>query len=326
MVRGSLGRAIDLDATELREAYGFYAIPVQTFLALDAWVPHQTLLAEGKLVEVKAGDSDAEVIFCSHQWTSFDHPDPANEQLKALQSVLTNLMAGKTDVVSNGMLDAVYQYRMITTGAEWKRKLPSMYLWIDYISIPQPGALMSEASAELVSELDKDQSGVVDMNELVDADLTKAKARSASTTDHRLLQANADEQIAALVEQLKAAVDSIPSYIERSSMMWVVVPPVKHQSIDDAICDFASWRRRGWCRMEFAACKLACGDDMPLMVIKSEKEPPEYFNPCDMFKLCASRGEFTVDDDKAKVNKTLVTMLEAKAKWYAIACTEPESP
>lgn len=100
MVRGSLGRAIDLDATELREAYGFYAIPVQTFLALDAWVPHQTLLAEGKLVEVKAGDSDAEVIFCSHQWTSFDHPDPANEQLKALQSVLTNLMAGKTDVVS----------------------------------------------------------------------------------------------------------------------------------------------------------------------------------------------------------------------------------
>ena len=80
MVRGSLGRAIDLDATELREAYGFYAIPVQTFLALDAWVPHQTLLAEGKLVEVKAGDSDAEVIFCSHQWTSFDHPDPANEQ------------------------------------------------------------------------------------------------------------------------------------------------------------------------------------------------------------------------------------------------------
>ena len=123
-------------------------------------------------------------------------------------------------------------------------------------------------------------------------------------------------RIATLVEQLKAAVDSIPSYIERSCMMWVVVPPCKHQNLD-TICDFASWRRRGWCRMEFAASKLACGSDMPLMVIKSQEQPPEFINPCDMFKLNPARGEFSVEADRDKVNATLKTMLHAKAESYA---------
>ena len=69
-----------------------------------------------------------------------------------------------------------------------------------------------------------------------------------------------------MIEDLKAAVDSIPAYVERCSMMWVLVPPVAHSNLTDTICDFSSWRRRGWCRMEFAACKLSCGPDMPLMV------------------------------------------------------------
>ena len=51
--------------------------------------------------------------------------------------------------------------------------------------------------------------------------------------------------------------------------------------------------------------------------VKSEKDAPEYFNPCDMFKLCAARGNFSVDSDKDKVNATLVTMLKAKSEWYA---------
>ena len=111
-----------------------------------------------------------------------------------------------------------------------------------------------------------------------------------------------DEKMAELIEQLKGAVESIPSYIERSSQMWILVPPVKHAD-STTPCDFNSWRRRGWCRMEFAAAKLAVGEDMPLMVIKSTVDMTQagvqYFNPCDTFKLCASKGDFSVESDRA---------------------------
>lgn len=52
------------------------------------------------------------------------------------------------------------------------------------------------------------------------------------------------------------------------------------------------------------------------MVIKSLAQAPEFFNPCDTFKLCAARGNFTVDDDRAAVNSTLSAMLESKARHY----------
>ena len=109
MVRSSLGRSIELSTTRTGTGtYGFYALPIAHLLELTEWVPHQDLLAAGKLVEVKPDDTETEVVFCSHQWTSFDAPDPTMDQLKVLQSVIRKLMAGKTEVRSNGMLDAVY--------------------------------------------------------------------------------------------------------------------------------------------------------------------------------------------------------------------------
>jgi len=328
MVRSSLqslGRNIDLDASGgLNTTYPFYAIPVPAFLELNEWVPHQDLVAQGKVIEI-VDATKQEVLFCSHQWVSFEHPDPASEQLHALQLVIKKLMAGKTDVTSNAMLEAVYQFGMKTEGAEWAARLPHMYLWIDYLSIPQPGALVSAASETLVHELDANGDGIVSTAELVDAQLSTTTQHGSATSDHRLMAVNetsADAQIACLVAQLKAAVDSIPSYIERSSMMWVVVPPVAHRSVQGAVCDFASWRKRGWCRMEFAACKLACGEDMPLMVIKSAIDAPEFYNPCDVFKLCPARGDFSVASDRDKVNATLVTMLEAKATYYETKCAD----
>ena len=107
--------------------------------------------------------------------------DPNGDQLRALQTQIRNLMRGKTKTKSNFMLDAVYSYPMLTTGKEWKQRLPNMYIWLDYLSIPQPGAGGGQHS------------------------------------DHR------QGQQSELVAQLTAAVNSIPSYIARSSMMWIAV-------------------------------------------------------------------------------------------------------
>ncbi len=41
-------------------------------------------------------------------------------------------------------------------------------------------------------------------------------------------------------------------YVELSSLMLVLTPVCAHVDTKDA-CSFASWRMRGWCRMELAA-------------------------------------------------------------------------
>ena len=280
MVRGSLG-AVELGVSS-KKKYPFYVIPVPTLLELEAWQPHQDLLAAGKLIEIN-DDQDVEVLFISHQWTALNHPDPSNEQLEALQRVLRMLMAGKSEVKSNAFMNMVYHVDWTMTGADWKAKLPSMYLWIDYVSIPQPGAVIEAEAAtmsdNLRTELDVDGNGEISKEEMLNA---PAKL-SIEDSDHRKLNST-DSKIRSLIESLKNAVDSIPSYIERSSQMWILVPPVKHADLDSAVCDFNSWRRRGWCRMEFGAAKLAVGEDMPLMVIKStvdmSEESVQYFHPC----------------------------------------------
>ena len=204
---------------------------------------------------------EKDVIFCSHQWVAFNHPDPGGEQLRALQQVINNLMNGKHMVESNIALNAIYGTLERFTPEMWKERLPEMYVWFDYISIPQPGALINAASDELKQQLDTNGDGVVEQSELVNADVEQQK-----NSDHRLLSAG-DQRVLDLVEQLKAAVDSIPSYVERSAMMWILVPPCKHYDLEETICDFNSWRNRGWvrahspssrCTFRIASCTPCC--------------------------------------------------------------------
>lgn len=311
MVRGALGDAV-LSKSAVQGSYPLCAMSVPTLLSLEKWIPHQDLLEAGMVIEMTPELlKEKDVIFCSHQWVSFNHPDPGGEQLRALQQTMNKLLSGQHTVESNFNLNAVYGTLDRYTPEMWQKNLPEMYVWFDYISIPQPGALINAASDALKQELDANSDGVIEQSELLSPGVSTSKKNS----DHRLLSAS-DQRVLTLIEQLKAAVDSIPSYVERSAMMWILVPPCKHHDLKGVICDFNSWRDRGWCRMEFAAGKLASGEDMPIMVIKSLADAPEFFNPCDTFKLCAARGNFSVDSDRSSVNATLEKMLAAKARFY----------
>ena len=58
--------------------------------------------------------------------------------------------------------------------------------------------------------------------------------------DHRLRRADgAEEEVSVLIDQLKAAVDSIPAYIENCAEMFVVVPSIKHADRAGCVCDFS---------------------------------------------------------------------------------------
>ena len=52
------------------------------------------------------------------------------------------------------------------------------------------------------------------------------------------------------------AANSIPAYIELSTHLLIVAPPVKHRETGK-LCDFGSWLQRGWCAPSSAVCLAA---------------------------------------------------------------------
>ena len=76
--------------------YAMHVVPCSTFLkwGADDISEHQTLLARGDLVEYNHSVKGP-VCFVSHQWVSYDHPDPSFEQLRTLQRFMGKIKNGK---------------------------------------------------------------------------------------------------------------------------------------------------------------------------------------------------------------------------------------
>ena len=147
MVRASLGRKTSLvsdvkssssmmQGKKHAASYPCYALPISTLLEMDKWKPHQDLLRDGELANVDELGDEANVIFLS----SFMHPDPKNEQLCALQTLIRNLLDGGMSTRTCAPLEMGYKYHRVTGPAEWKALLGggNGYIWLDYLSIPQP--------------------------------------------------------------------------------------------------------------------------------------------------------------------------------------------
>ena len=270
----------DLRANAVQEElYPMYVMRVRDLLQLDAWQPHQQLLSDALLVRVtKEVAKSTTIVFVSHQWTSFSHPDPTGAQLLALQGALSKLLGGELTVRADSVLKLVYNYHRETGPAEWKQLLESGCVWLDFVSMPQP--------------------------------IAGESTHQRASSDHRLA-ADGDPS-STVVSDLRNAVASIPSYVERCSMMWAFVPSVPHTDLEGSIfCDFHSWCRRGWCRMELAAATLA-RQDIPVVVVSCGSTAPQYICPATSIGLPAAKGSFTVESDREVVLGVLQSMLAAK--------------
>merc|ERR1719331_2222049 len=114
---------------------------------------------------------------------------------------------------------------------------------------------------------------------------------------------------------LQLAVDSIPAYVERSSLLLVLVPVCMHVDRHQ-MCNFSTWRQRGWCRLEFIAAFLKCGT-LRVMVCDGAESRPFFSAPMAAMFMQCGEGEFTccqknhfmhgieIPCDKAKVRAVL---------------------
>ena len=113
----------------------------------------------------------------------------------------------------------------------------------------------------------------------------------ATTTDHRpRTDTEGWKKITKIM--LGKAVQSIPAYIERSSLMIVLVPPCKHADRKDENCDESSWRGRGWCRVEYLAATLV-RSDVSVMIVEDALTTPYFVWPVDGLQLPPGHGIYT---------------------------------
>jgi len=123
-------------------------------------------------------------------------------------------------------------------------------------------------------------------------------------------------------QHVAQAIQSIPAYMERCSMLWVLAPTCQHKDTGE-VCNYATWRSRGWCRAEMLACTLA-PTRIPLVVCAGVNATPFMVHMCDSGKMSLSEASFsccelghkfrgqTLACDKEKVHSILRKMLQSK--------------
>ena len=125
-----------------------------------------------------------------------------------------------------------------------------------------------------------------DSDRVTVAELAAALPHSYLWLDYISMPQNIDGQVGQNRDGMDA-INSIPAYVEHSTLILVLAPPCFHKDERDpsgqaAVCNTKSWRSRGWCRMEYVAAVLA-KEAVPIIQVvssppRARADPPPH--PC----------------------------------------------
>lgn len=263
-----------------------HLIPVPALLTLDRLHAHQFLLESGCLVLYREVHFQR-VIFVSHQWLGYLHPDPVGDHLQALQRILSRLARGDINKVeSHQSRELASTEKTVVRRVQWVRALPHMYCWLDFLALP---SLASHGAAAQDCVKIAKPGGRVQNS--VSSDVARA----------------------------------LPVYVERSALILVLAPVCEHCDTR-MVCNFATWRTRGWCRMELLAAVLA-RTQVRVLVCTGESAAP-FFLHTEPQSLLLGAGEFSCCArgmcdwgsracDKARLREVLESMICAKVAHLA---------
>ena len=123
-------------------AHPFYVVPVKAVLAMDGLRPHEEVREQ--LIEWQEG---MEVVFFSHTWLNYDHPDHKGQKFALLKSLLERACAGKLDMSTH--VQTWIGHGSIHPKASSLTSLAGAYVWIDFMSIPQSASAIEERLAAI---------------------------------------------------------------------------------------------------------------------------------------------------------------------------------
>jgi len=133
-------------ATDVK--YDMYLLRLSTMMKLfgspterkkNLQLCHQELLQKGMLTRFEDLPLGAFVMFISHQWNGFNHPDPNGVQIECMVKTFRRLRDGKIDRVDTDPFHTIlYKTNHVTYSKEWMQLLSNAYIFYDFWSQPQP--------------------------------------------------------------------------------------------------------------------------------------------------------------------------------------------
>mmetsp|Transcript_54997 Transcript_54997/g.128620 ORF Transcript_54997/g.128620 Transcript_54997/m.128620 type:complete len:662 (-) Transcript_54997:63-2048(-) len=187
---------------------------------------------EDLLPKLECPGEEVLIHFISHEWLGFTHPDPYSIQLSRMQGIFRTILEGEA--------------RSLFHPEEWTAFMKGVSV--------ATAAFMQQAEAEMIAR-----------RALTEEELPEHISKSTIWMDyHSIPQSGYDP------EAFAAAVNSIPHYVQRSNYFWICAPQGKHVELAE-VRDYASWRGRGWCRLEEMANLLSSKLKMPLIITDANK-------------------------------------------------------
>lgn len=118
--------------------------------------------------------------------------------------------------------------------------------------------------------------------------------------------------------EMARAVNSIPAYVEASSLFIALVPFVQHQDTMEW-CSYTTWLLRGWCRAELWLHMLSRDSEQDSVVMINSAKEVKFMFPYDWLQNSVIGGKFSVEGDRAVVvslcEETLEKNSRARVFW-----------
>jgi len=216
---------------------------------------HQELKRRGELVRWEDLPFDANIIFLSHEWVGWSHPDPHGIQLKTFLRVMERLRLGLISRVDMNYHHAMmFKTNHVVQAEEWEEILRTAYVWIDWASMPQPSACPPSVSQDKKNKIGTDLG-------------------------------NAVKSIPAYVEKADFVTIVAPGCLHADRR--------DSESKNRARICYRTYRNRGWCVLEMFASYLSRDKQHPALLITSREGMPEWVSPLEIQKLAVGTSDFT---------------------------------
>lgn len=108
----------------------------------------------------------------------------------------------------------------------------------------------------------------------------------------------------------RAAIDSIPFYVESSKHFVVLAPPTLHADMPGLRMGLSTWKRRGWCRAERLAWQLS--PHCTSVIVVQGARLVSFADSSDCLFDPLALGEFSLDSDRLVVGSMVRRLLDYK--------------